>query len=117
MAFGWKQRKKLETKIEECKWQCKNIEKHNPVAESYLANAFSFVLIVVEVDTRNVTARWTQIRNVTMSLIAKDRSEIKRSWSDNGHVKQMGKQAMYASHKRWNRKVAENNYIEVKLTT
>lgn len=38
------------------------------------------VLIIVEVDTRNVSTRWTQIRNVTMSLIAKDKSEIKRSW-------------------------------------
>ena len=33
--------------------------------------------------------------------------------SDNGHVKQMGKEAMYASYKRWNQKVAATNYIEV----
>lgn len=58
--------------------KCKNIEKYNPTTKNNLANLFSFLLIVVEVETRNVTARWTQIRNATMSLIAKDRSEIKK---------------------------------------
>ena len=43
--------------IGQCKRKCKNIEKHNPTAESNLANVFSFVLIVVEEETRNVTAR------------------------------------------------------------